>query len=855
MAITVVAFLTWLVAGASVLALSFVRDPNDPLFKLCFILCVAGRGGTSPLHASVRRLTTPSPPSSSPFTCPPPHASSASFWAALGFELFLIIVEQLYTHYIAPPPAQASPAFDKAHTSIIAAICACAAAAPVAPLLLTPSPPPSPCACAGAKTNRAPVVCVDKLPDSLQVPEINIGSMHYLTAVLLTPFSPLLVVFVFMVETVRRAIGGESGLPDRAEVPAETGRKEAAASPSHPCSPAQIRWVCGATNKVSQDWRTAADHSGDAEETHTVRQQQQRCPYPRPHPPPLPSLLLLQEAMGSSPVGRFSGSNIYVTRVAVPALRPFLHRKGERLVPTVTMIRLYDDGAVEEQRRSRRISRVSGAGLSPARPPLPQLEYVPQAPPPQAIEYASPPRPPQPQLEYASPASNASGALAVSSEPLVRPKGTAATRISFTGNGIPVVDTNPPPPARLPVEIPPIRLATAGTNSGGSGGTLSRSANSGIGALSGITGAGSMGNGVYGVVGPGSIGGGGSGIVLSNGSVGGGASGGGSGAALSRTGSGIGLSGGSVGGGGGALSRTGSGIVVSGGSMGGLSGVGSVGPQPLSDDEYGGAVHVVDIDATFSAATPRTGAPASFGRDPAATALQPSVPQYVPMYARPQQQQQQHLSAQHQQQYQQPQQQQQQQQYLQPQQQQQQLQQQYLQPQQHVQYQQPQFQQTQYQQQRHQQSQQQLPPQFQPLRGAAPPVSSPLSAQPRMQASPAPPAAFVQDDRVSSGYGRTPAPPLEPVGMGARATVVGRRRSQGSGGVGAFPPVPGLGAVGPTALGAVGPTAHQAATRPDVHPAAVASHVDDADADPVDLNAAAIRVGNGRGGLQKMCAC
>ena len=58
MFITVVAFLTWLCAGASVLALSFLRDPDSALFKFFFILCV---------------LPLPLPPRSLDPTCLPPH--------------------------------------------------------------------------------------------------------------------------------------------------------------------------------------------------------------------------------------------------------------------------------------------------------------------------------------------------------------------------------------------------------------------------------------------------------------------------------------------------------------------------------------------------------------------------------------------------------------------------------------------------------------------------------------------------------------------------------------------------------------------------------------------------------------
>ena len=95
----------------------------------------------------------------------------------------------------------------------------------------------------------------------------------------------------------------------------------------------------------------------------------------------------MQEQLGQEPVGEILGLNIYVTTVAVAALRPFSFKRGDQLAPTVTMLRLLDDGGIG----------------------------------------------PQPQQPWAYPVEKEK-----ERESPQRPRGTQAARVSFMGSGVEV---------------------------------------------------------------------------------------------------------------------------------------------------------------------------------------------------------------------------------------------------------------------------------------------------------------------------------------------------------------------------------------------------------------------------------
>ena len=75
----------------------------------------------------------------------------------------------------------------------------------------------------------------------------------------------------------------------------------------------QMRWSCGASAEIANGWRMAIAVNDEAEQL---------------------------EELGSAPVGFERGMSIFVSTVAVSALRPFAHVKGTPLAPTVMMLRL-----------------------------------------------------------------------------------------------------------------------------------------------------------------------------------------------------------------------------------------------------------------------------------------------------------------------------------------------------------------------------------------------------------------------------------------------------------------------------------------------------------------------------------
>lgn len=130
----------------------------------------------------------------------------------------------------------------------------------------------------------------------------------------------------------------------------------------------QIRWGTGTQHKVSQDWRFAIQHTGPEEDVLAVRRLHRHARAPVPHNP---RCYPLQEQLGTDAVGVVHGLSVYVTTVAVPALRPFAFKKGDRLPPTVTMLRLlddnYDSGASPEKQGWTEPAPRAGRGTSAAR--------------------------------------------------------------------------------------------------------------------------------------------------------------------------------------------------------------------------------------------------------------------------------------------------------------------------------------------------------------------------------------------------------------------------------------------------------------------------------------------------------
>lgn len=127
-----------------------------------------------------------------------------------------------------------------------------------------------------AKMHRAPVVRADQLSDALEVPTVEVGRWNYILSALATPLSPFFVLVVFLIE--------------------------------------QMRWTLGAKSELSSRWRMPM--------------------------PPVATAVEEDELLGQAPVGFDRGMSIFVTTLAVPALRPYLLAPGDALPSTVTMLRL-----------------------------------------------------------------------------------------------------------------------------------------------------------------------------------------------------------------------------------------------------------------------------------------------------------------------------------------------------------------------------------------------------------------------------------------------------------------------------------------------------------------------------------
>jgi hypothetical protein len=59
---------------------------------------------------------------------------------------------------------------------------------------------------AGSKVHRETIIRADHLPNALAVPYVRVGRRQYLVAAICVLISPLLAIFIFVVEQVGKAV-------------------------------------------------------------------------------------------------------------------------------------------------------------------------------------------------------------------------------------------------------------------------------------------------------------------------------------------------------------------------------------------------------------------------------------------------------------------------------------------------------------------------------------------------------------------------------------------------------------------------------------------------------------------------